>query len=224
MRVFGRLIRFGVAIALVVPVVVWAPSAAMAEHQGHGRIVPSTPTAGLTGGELLGQRWAYSLTQEPDAPASCVLLAGGKVVQPNGSVGCRVRAGTPVFIDFSVEISNLESPFSSDEATQRREARTESKALVVSLDTSVDGGPVTDIHARRFVVTSRQMEVQLPANNLFGVPAQTINFTAWGWAATIKGLTPGHHVIHVDAVVDPDDPLTFPFDLVVDVLPRHCGR
>lgn len=218
MDAFVRTTRLGVAFALVASVVFGVPSVAVAQQHSHARAVPSTPTRGFTGGELVGESWAGALATPVGTPGSCVQLAGGKVLSPNEGIACRVPPGTPVFINFSVENSNLEPPFSSDEETQLAEARNESNDLVVSLDTTVDNGVTTDIRDPRYAVSSPQMRVRLPADNVFGVPAQTISFTAFGWAATISGLTPGRHDIHVDNVLDFDgDIVTFPIDYVVDV-------
>jgi hypothetical protein len=51
------------------------------------------------------------------------------------------------------------------------------------------------------------IRVRLPEDDLFGVDASTLRFTADGWAPLIEPLRPGHHVISVrSAGSDPGRP------------------
>jgi hypothetical protein len=56
------------------------------------------------------------------------------------------------------------------------------------------GEPV-NTRAPRFAVVSPQMTVDLPPDNILGVPPQTATFVAAGWAMTLRRLLPGEHII-----------------------------
>jgi hypothetical protein len=60
--------------------------------------------------------------------------------------------------------------------------------------------------------------VQLPAENILGVPAQTVTFTGHAWSALVRNLRPGRHTIVGEAVVDGERFVETP---IIDVVPRH---
>jgi hypothetical protein len=46
-------------------------------------------------------------------------------------------------------------------------------------------------------VQSPDRKVRLPEDDVFGLDARSMRFTADGWAALIEPLRPGHHMIAV---------------------------
>ena len=87
---------------------------------------------------------------------------------------------------------------------------------------SVDGGSPVNIRTRRFELFSPQMTVDLPEDNVFGIPAQTMTFVAHAWAVMVGGLTPGEHVITI--TVEASDGSVTDAVLTVDVVPRGRAR
>ena len=127
-------------------------------------------------------------------------------VAPVGAPGiasftCTGKPGTKVFVAaWSAECSTLEDPpfFGSNEAELRACARAVN-AGVTTIDVVLDGTrvPVTE-------VTSGLLRLDLPADNIFGVPAGTglppYLSVADGWVALLPPLTPGTHTITLDVV------------------------
>jgi len=60
---------------------------------------------------------------------------------------------------------------------------------------AVDGGEPVEQIAARFERTSPQRTVELPADNVLGVPPQTATFVAHGWVALVRKLRAGEHTI-----------------------------
>jgi hypothetical protein len=100
--------------------------------------------------------------------------------------------------------SNVEEPpsFGADEAAQRECAFRffQEEGRLDAILVTIDGGPVVDIHKRRYEFYTPQREGQLPVDNIFGVPPQPFTFTAYGWGAWLKGLPLGQHVLRSEAV------------------------
>jgi hypothetical protein len=61
------------------------------------------------------------------------------------------------------------------------------------IELTVDGGPTVSTRQARFEIVSPQGTVQLPANNILGVPPQTATFTAVAWGALVSKLDRGQH-------------------------------
>ena len=83
------------------------------------------------------------------------------------------------------------------------------------MSVTVDGHTV-DIFKPQFTAFSPQTSVQLPADNVFGVPGQTVTITAYGWRANVRNLGVGRHLIKTTIGVDGD---TFPFHHEIDIVP-----
>jgi hypothetical protein len=78
---------------------------------------------------------------------------------------------------------------------------------VETLTLTVDGGRPVDLHRRPFETFSPQVAVRLPADNPFGVAAQSGTFTAWGWIAWLKNLPRGRHTVRTETTwVDGSEP------------------
>ena len=110
------------------------------------------------------------------------------------STTCTVKPGTSVFIgEMSAECSTAEAPpFHGDnEAELRACVRNDLSGDVGNFNVHtlvVDGRtvPVT-------VVETPLMTVDLPPDNMLGVPAQQALSVARGWVALLHPLTPGVH-------------------------------
>jgi hypothetical protein len=180
-------------------------SAHDAEHGGGRVVAPTGKWDGRTAGELLGDVW-YRLYSLPVADNPyfgngdpCFRLGRrGRVVYPaNGGLDhvCTVKKGTPVYVNgLFCAWSSAEDPYPPDEATQR--------ALCLALDEevetsliSIDGGTPVNVRAQRFSVFSPQRRLQLPPENILGIPPQSITLTAHGWMAMIVHLPLGLHAI-----------------------------
>jgi hypothetical protein len=215
----------GVALVLCI-----APVAA-SKPPGGAVIAPVHSAAGMTGGELLGQSWATEFESAPGAfVGECLPLGkkAGKVVFPipdeNLTSFCAVKPGTPVFIAPGSECSDVEEDpfFGADAAAQRACALEFDEALFVSAELSVDGGRPVNLLTPRFELFSPQMTVDLPEDNVFGIPAQTATFVAHGWGAIVRGLSPGEHTIFIHVVDSDGGETTAP--LTIDVVPPGRAR
>jgi hypothetical protein len=157
-------------------------------------------SAGAAGrGQLagtLGDLWETVL-ETPGGGGPCFDLGG--MVAPFAPLGtseltCTVKTGTRLFIvAVSAECSNVEAPpfFGADEAERRACARAFDAQFAGSTVT-LDGNAV----ALTEVETS-DLTVELPPNNILGVPAQTAFSAAHGWVARLHPLTPGTHTIEI---------------------------
>jgi hypothetical protein len=198
--------------------------------------VAGSPAAAVPGKKLggtLGGMWKRVLeTPTPQNPFAgggplCVDLGG--VVAPFGAPGtesitCTVKPGTKVFVAaWSAECSTLEGPpFHGDDEMSLRACARAVNAGIATKDVVVfvDGRrvPVTE-------VTSGQLRLDLPADNIFGVPAGTglppYLSVADGWVALLHPLTPGTHTITLDVVGEfpPGTPLVISNTTTIIVKP-----
>jgi hypothetical protein len=212
-----------VAMALcVVPV-------AVAKPPGGAVISPVHSAGGLSGSELFGAGWAAQLENPPDAfVGGCMPLGHkGKIAAPvpdeNFTASCTIKPGTPIYIFFGSECSNVEEPpfFGADAAAQRACALAFDEAFFTAASVSVDGAEPVNVLTPPFEVFSPQMTVDLPPDNILGVPPQTATFVAHGWAVIVRGLRPGEHTVTV--VVDAGgEATTFPATINV-VPPGHAS-
>jgi hypothetical protein len=170
--------------------------------------IPSVADARARHVELLETLWTkvfqLPLDENPFAGADpCLVLAdpnsGHPVLAPfapsTTTTECTAPRGTALFITgWSSECSDVEvgTPFfGEDEAEQRTCARTADAGLEV---------PVVTFDGRRVQmheVETGPMEVELPADNVFGAePGTSIHSVAHGWVALVP-LTPGDHVVQI---------------------------
>jgi hypothetical protein len=215
------------ALVAVAAVALCAAPVAVAHgpHEHGGPVVtPAHKVAGLSGSQLLGEQWYQLLSNPADTfSGTCIPLGRkGMVLAPepdaNFTAHCTIKKGTPLFFAFGSECSDVEPPpfFGEDAEAQRACALAADEAFFVSASISVDGGEAVDIRNRRFELFSRQRTVELPDNNVLGVPAQTATFVAHGWGAVIRKLRPGPHTISV--VVTDVDGVTTTFTASIDVV------
>ena len=123
---------------------------------------------------------------------ACIDL-GGTVAPfddaPGGVESCTVKPGTKVFIAAeSVECSTFEGN-GTTEAQLRTCARESDVQVAPTL--TVDGRSVSVAE-----VETGLLNIVLPADNLFGLPAGTQGLSVGhGWVALLHPLTPGTHTI-----------------------------
>jgi hypothetical protein len=153
-------------------------------------------------GSTLGALWETVLeTPTPENPFTggdpCVDLGG--VVAPFSAIGttsltCTVKPGTRIFVTGeSTECSTVEPApfFGANEAELRACARAADAGFAVPT-IFLDGKavPVTEVE-------SGLLTLDLPADNIFEVPAQRAFSVAHGWVALLHPLTPGTHEIRI---------------------------
>jgi hypothetical protein len=210
----------------VVALVLCAVPVAVAKPAGGAAISPVHSAGGLSGSELFGAGWAAQLENPPDAFAGACMPLGkhGKIAVPvpnsDLTASCTLKPGTPVYIFFGTECSNVEDPpfFGADATAQRACALAFDEEFFVAASITVDGGEPVDLLTPRFEVFSPQMTVDLPPDNILGVPAQTATFVAHGWAVIVRGLRPGEHTITV-TLVDADGGVTT-VPVTITIVPR----
>jgi hypothetical protein len=181
----ARLLR--ILLAALVGVVITAPAAAAA------------PDRKLE--SLLGDLWETAL-ETPTPLDPCVDL-DKNVVAPfqvgPGPLTCTVKSGTKIFVAaFTVECSTAEVGtvfFGANEAELRACVRAFNPAAITI---TVDGRmvPLT-------VVETRLLHVDLPLNNILGVPAGPADSVGRGFVALLQPLPPGTHHIVINAVDAP---------------------
>jgi hypothetical protein len=122
---------------------------------------------------------------------ACWNIGGGTVAPagPNGVKSCTVKPGTKIF----VAASSFECSTFEGNGTTEAELRTcaEQGDVQTAPSVTVDGQsvPVKEVE-------TRLMNIVLPADNIFGLPAGTTGLSvAHGWVAHVDPLTPGTHTI-----------------------------
>lgn len=197
------------------------------ERAADRAVVPVHKVAGTPAGEFLGEGFAadYAAHAGDTPPAeACRIVVGPKgqalVMGPTGEASeCHVSRRTQLVIfGLGSACSDVEAEpfFGADEAAQRACATAFDYEFVTELRVTIDRRAPVDIRKQRFEVVSPQMTVQLPEDNVFGIPARTATLVAHAWMARIPHLRPGPHTISVDAVTT-DFAITSTF--VVTVLP-----
>jgi hypothetical protein len=148
----------------------------------------------------LGALWQTVLeTPTPDNPLTggdpCVHV--GSIVAPFTAIAptpvtCTVAPGTRVFVTAeSSECSTVEAPpFYGGNETELRACAWAADAGFTTTTVTLDGVlvPVTE-------VDTALIPLDLPADNILGVPAQHAFSVAHGWATLLHPLTPGTHTV-----------------------------
>ena len=121
---------------------------------------------------------------------ACWDLGNGTVAPfaPSGVKSCTVAPGTPIFVTASsVECSTFEGTPVGQQATCARQTDAQTPGPTVTVDgTSV---PVSQVETGR-------LDIVLPADNLFGLPAGTRGVShGHGWVALVSPLSVGAHKI-----------------------------
>ncbi|MET9463199.1 hypothetical protein ABZY05_51095 [Streptomyces canus] len=192
--------------AVIAAMQLWAVPAASARvtSGGEGHLAgPHKQIDGVTGGDTMGEGWYRSLSLPNGDP--CVKIGRtGKVLLAigDGPQTCTVPEGTAVFvIGITAFCDNVEAPpwYGADESAQRECAWSVLRSTTESVQFTVDGGKSIDLQKRRFEICAPQRAVQLPPDNILGIPSQRATFTACGWVAWLTDLAPGRHVLHSEA-------------------------
>ena len=173
-------------------------------------LVFATP-AGATSQRKLGEDLVGFWTFVLQTPASqnpfttdnnrCLAL-GREVVAPllpfaPSSTTCKVKPGTRVFIgEMSGECSTAEPPpFHGSNPEQLRECIRNDLAGFTEHTLVVDD-LVVPVH----LVETSVMTVNIPPDNMLGVPAQEAQSVARGWVTLLHPMTPGiHHLTYTFA-------------------------
>jgi len=121
---------------------------------------------------------------------------GGTVaaLAPDPVPSCTVKTGTKIFVSgSSAECSTFPNDCPGANATEGQ-LETAAKKLVDSSapPVTLDGKPV----AVTFVKTGL-LNIVLPTDNIFGIPAGSGHSVALGWVALLQPLPPGTHTIHI---------------------------
>ena len=140
---------------------------------------------------------------------------GGTVAPfaPTGAESCTVKPGTKVF----VAASSVEcSTFVRDDCGGTNEAKLRANARA----RDVQHAPTVTVDRRSVPVVEVEtplLNIVLPADNVFGLPAGTQGLSvAHGWVALLHPLTPGTHtIVIVTAHPAPDPPTTITTTIVV---------
>jgi hypothetical protein len=182
-----------VLLAVVVGVVVTASAASAApEHESR-----PAPDHGLA--TLLGELWETVLdTPVPENPLAagepwCIDLDGVVApftLDPAAPPTCTVRPDTSIFVAaVTIECSTVEPPpfFGSDEAELRECARAvDVPGSTLTLTVDGEAVPLT-------LVETPQLTIDLPEDNILGVPPQQAFSVAAGFVALLRPLPAGTH-------------------------------
>ena len=198
----------------------WAGSATAAHPSppGGDAVVAPAHGGGMTGGQLLGQAWARANYTDAPNPlnGSCETLARDVLIahfDDDFSARCQATQRTRLFLSFGTACFDVEEGVGPTEEAQLACA-VGSDRSIHELDVTVDGATTALVNPR-FELFSPQRTVQLPEDNVFGVPE--VSFTAHGWGAVVRRLRPGVHTVTMELVApDWGEPTTF--TVVVDVL------
>jgi hypothetical protein len=209
-------------VAVLVVALCASPAAADGPRADSGAVV--TPS----NGHELGQ-WYKTMLEIPAAvnplfgtgDDPCVRFGpGGKllVAISFGEVTCTAELGTVLHTGWGEFCSTFDAPDSGFYAVGKQEQRrcAQAASSVTGVRVTVDGHTV-DIFRPQFTFFSPQTTVHLPADNVFEAEAQAATITAYGWHANVRNLRVGRHVITTEIDADGE---TFPFDHVINIVPR----
>jgi hypothetical protein len=183
-----------VLLAVVVGVVVTAPAASAApDHES--RPAPNRELAAL-----LGELWETVLeTPVPENPLAagepwCIDLDGVVApftLNPAAPPTCTVERGTEIFVAaVTLECSTVEPPTVGGNEAELRECARAVDMPGSTLTLTVDGKPVP-----LTLVETPLLTIDLPEDNILGVPAQQALSVAAGFVALLPPLPPGTHEI-----------------------------
>ena len=134
----------------------------------------------------------------------CVRLNGhvlGPVIagpEPVITIDCTVRRNTAILaVTFTSECSDAEDPpFFGATQRERRACAMAANDGITENTVTIDG-KTYDVNRYRYQTPDHRIRV--PEDDLFGVDADTMRFSADGWAPLIEPLDPGKHVIKLVA-------------------------
>ena len=132
------------------------------------------------------------------AAFACINLGG--TVAPFDDVAvesCTVKPGTKIFVAAaSFECSTFEGNGTTEDEL-RTCARTKDAQAAPAVTVDTKSVPVTEVE-------TPLLNIVLPADNIFGLPAGTQGLSvAHGWVTLLHPLTPGTHTIFLDVAPTP---------------------
>ena len=217
MRHLHHFVLAAVAVTLSV-----TPVAGAHGHHADGRGAVVAPAKAKWLNEFWVQLYSLPVSENPFAGnGNPCMTVGHKVITDLGGQ-CTIDQGTALMVGLGTVWSNVEDPFPETEAEQRAISLDIDEASLREIHVIVDGGTPVDIRMPRFEVFPRQRTVELPADNILGVSAQTATFTGHSWSAVVRKLRPGQHTIIVDVVFADGEQVSFPH--VITVVPRHADH
>ena len=112
------------------------------------------------------------------------------------TMDCTVPRDTWILaVTFTTECSDAEEPpFFGATPRERRACAIAANEGITENTVTIDG-KLYDVD--RFRYQTPDHKVRVPEDDLFGVDADTLRFSADGWAPLIKPLSPGHHVVAI---------------------------
>jgi hypothetical protein len=132
----------------------------------------------------------------------------GPITDPTAPKECKVEPGTKIFIvGSSFECSSIdgddgEPPFTPKNLRECAVDHTGSEPTVtITLDGNTSVVPLTG-------VGTPALKIDLPEDNIFGVPADKHLSVAYGWVALSPALTPGTYTIEITDSPFPDSKTT----------------
>ena len=164
----------------------------------------AAPAAGAVPAKKLDNNLAalWTVLETPSAqnpfgtggPASACFNLGSVVAPfgPSGAESCTVKPGTKIFVAASsAECSTFEGPETTESELRACARRADVRAAPT---VTVDGKavPVAEVE-------TPLLNIVLPADNVFGLPAGTQGLSVGhGWVTLLHPLTPGTHTIVID--------------------------
>jgi hypothetical protein len=208
--------HLGHTFLLALAIALGAASVAGAHDAQRGRSgAVLTPSQGKLVGEGWAQLYSLPISENPFfGNGSPCLTVGHHAIEMVEGGSCTITQGTAILLQLGSAYSNVEDPFPPDEASQRAVALASDQA-VSEIHVTVDDDEPVDIRTPRFELFSPQRTVQLPADNVLGVPAQTVTLTAHAWSTLVRNLRPGSHTIVVDGLVWNGQHATYPHFVTV---------
>jgi hypothetical protein len=214
-----------VVAALTLAVFAAPVAAAHGPQTDGGAVVSPARGGGLTGGQLLGEAWARANYSNDPNPlnGTCESIARDVLAahfDDDLTATCTATQRTRLFLYFGTACFNVEEGVGETRGEQLACAVASDRA-VDELNVTVDDGEIINIVNQRFELFSPQRMVQLPEDNVFGVAAQTVTFTAHAWGAVVRRLRPGQHIVTFQLVA-PDFGGSFTFTINLNVV--RSGR
>jgi hypothetical protein len=192
-----------------------AASAAAGEHAIVSRSDPRLL------GELYADLYSLPVSENPffGNGNRCLRLAR-RVVEAVEGGPCTIPRGTADMIGLGSVWSNVEPPFPATAAAQRAVSLQADEDLFEKIDLKIDDSAPVEIRTRRYALFSAQRTVQLPVDNILGVPPQTVTLAGHGWFVMVRNLSLGTHTIVQDALLASGDHQTLAYTVNVIPAPR----
>jgi hypothetical protein len=200
---------------LLVALVVSVPTSVAAQNLNPEVLPAGARPHGATYGKW-GARWWQWVVSAPAATnplldttgEDCAVGQTGKVWFLAGTAGagsvvrtCTVPTGTSLFFPVLNAAFIATEPFETEPFVHEQVAGFVDTIDVSTMAVEVDGQSIEDLGSYR--AHSPTFSVTLPAGNIFGVPAGTLEPSAAdGYWLMLRPLAPGEHTVHIHGVPD----------------------